>query len=278
MILFLEMCQTSQIELSSGVHTYCDIGNRDCTILLLHGFAFRQGMYPLAEALLPDFRVVIPDLPFSTKPDFHVAHNLENYKKSLFELVQKLKLENVSIFGNSVGGTLGLMCCMKNPQLFDKLVVRCPLWSSKQLPAYLQIKPVLALHDHLSKNKILARKMLSLFYHLSAKMSPVEGDLVRENEPQRPIPYRDDQIDPVVLSKFLGNLVKVKIEDTQLNSIPNETLVLWGELDTFISREWGAILNQILPNSQFMSVVGEYHNIATVNPNTLAKAILKFVF
>lgn len=270
------MFQTSQIELSSGVHTYCDAGNGDRTILLLHGFAFRQGMYPLVEALIPDFRAVILDLPFSTKHDFQPAHSLENYTISLLELVQKLKLENVSIFGNSVGGTLGLMCCMKSPQLFDKLVVRCPLWSKVQLPAYLQIKSIIALHAYLSKNKFLARKMLSIFYHLSARMSPVEGDLVGEYESQSPIPYGDDQIDPVVLSRFLGKLVQVELED-RLASISNETLVVWGEQDTFIRSAWGAKLNQLLPISQCIEMPGEYHNIATINPRTLAKVISNFV-
>ena len=270
------MYQTGQIELSSGLHTYCDLGNGDRTMLLLHGFAFRQGMYPLAEALLPDFRVVIPDLPFSTNHNFLRAHNLENYAEFLREFVQKLKLENVSIFGNSVGGTLGLMCCIKKPEQFDRLIIRCPLWSQEQLPDYLQIKSLLALHKLLTRNRFYALNALRLFYRISARMSPMEKKPGRENN-QSPLPYTDDQIDPVVLSKFLGNLVQVKIEDAQLNSIPNETLVLWGELDTFISSEWGANLNQILPNSRFVSAVGEYHNIATVDTKVLTNMISEFV-
>jgi pimeloyl-ACP methyl ester carboxylesterase len=270
------MYQTSQIELSSGVHTYCNLGNADRTMLLLHGFAFRQGMYSLAEALLPDFRVVIPDLPFSTKHEFQCAHNLEKYTDFLLEFVQKLRLEDVSIFGNSVGGTLGLMCCVSKPEQFDKLIVRCPLWSQEQLPDYLQIKSLLALHNFLSGNRFYARNALRLFYRISARMSPVEEKPDRENE-QSPLPYREGQINPVVLSKFLGDLVQVKIEDAQLNLILNETLVLWGELDTFITSEWGATLNQILSNSHFVSAVDEYHNIATVDTKAMINMISEFV-
>ena len=107
-------------------------------------------------------------------------------------------------------------------------------------------------------------------------MSPVEGDLAQKNEAQSSIPYREDQIDPVVLSRFLGHLVQVEIKD-RLASVANETLVLWGERDTFIPSEWGTKLDWLLPNSQYMEMPGEYHNIATVHPKTLAKVISEFV-
>jgi pimeloyl-ACP methyl ester carboxylesterase len=270
---------TSQIELNSGVHTYCDIGTADRTMLLLHGFALQQGMYPVAKALLPDFRVVIPDLPFATKQDFHSTHSLENYTVSLLEFVKSLELKNVSIFGNSVGGTLGLMCCIEQPQQFYRLVVRCPLWSRKQLPTYMQYKPLIRLHGYLSRNRFIALKLLKIFYSMSARMSPMDGTKAITNAANRTrshIPYKENQIYPVVLSSFLGHLVQVELE-SQLSAISNKTLILWGELDRFIQSSWGNYLNQHLPESQFMEMVGEYHNIATSRPRVLAKIISEFV-
>src|SRR5210317_1364859 len=99
---------TKKIKLNSGVHTYCDSGDSDHSLLLLHGFSFRPGLYPLLKALSLDFRVVIPDLPFSTRNDFRFGHNVQNYVDYLLEFIDALGLENISIFGNSVGGTLGM--------------------------------------------------------------------------------------------------------------------------------------------------------------------------
>ena len=271
--------QIRQIELRTGVHTYCDLGDSDRTLLLLHGFSFRQGLYPLMEALQPGFRVIAPDLPFVTNQKFRNEHTLENYVDLLMEFVQILDLKDVSIFGNSVGGTLGLMCCMVNPLRFDKLIVRCPLWSSKQLPSYLRIKPLVNLHGYLSESKFFALKMLALFYRMSARMSPTEGNPITEknaNRLQSLVPYKDDQIDPVVLSRFLGHLIQVEIEN-QMSTVQNSTLILWGKQDMFISSEWAGRLNQLLPVSKSMSLVGEYHNIATTDPKILATIIDGFV-
>ena len=130
------------------MHTYCDIGDSDRTLLLLHGFSFRQGMYPLME-------------------------DASNRSKSL-------------------------------------------------------------------------------------------------------LPFKEDQFNPVVLSKFLGQLIQVEIE-SEMKSVPTRTLAIWGEQDTFILSKWGAQLDQFLSDSEYMEMAGEYHNIATIKPNSLAHIISGFV-
>jgi pimeloyl-ACP methyl ester carboxylesterase len=200
-----------------------------------------------------------------------VSHTLDSYVDFLLEFVQALGLRNLSIFGESVGGTLAWLCGVKSPEQFDKLMVRCPLWSSKQLPGYLQNTQLISVHHHLSGNPLYARFALSLFYNISARMSPVD-----KKDKKSPLPYEDGQVNPVVLNRFLGHLVQVEFEDA-LNSLPNETLVLWGALDSFVSSAWGRYLSQILPVSQYLEMPGEYHNIATTDPKIMAKHISIFV-
>jgi pimeloyl-ACP methyl ester carboxylesterase len=168
---------------------------------------------------------------------------------------------------------------MANPGQFDRLVVRCPLWSSKQLPNYMQFKPLVGLHGYLSRSRFLSLKLLEMFYRVSARMSPVDGNKSNNydgDEPESPIPYKEDQINPVVMSSFLGRLVQVEIE-SRLSSIPNKTLILWGELDKFIRSSWGNYLNQLLPDSRYVELAGEYHNIATSGPKAIAKIISEFL-
>lgn len=270
--------QTHQIKLRSGVHTYCDVGDSKHTILLLHGFSFRQGLYPLVAALKPIFRVVVPDLPFSTRNHFRLDHTLENYTETLLEFVQKLGLEEISIFGNSVGGTLGMMCCMRNPQQFEWLLVRSPLWSRAQLPAYLRIRPLIKFFSHLSKNRSIALKIIDIFYRTSTRMSPVQDVAMakRADRVRNMGHYGEDYINPIVLTRFMGHLVQVEIGD-QLHTLQNTTLILWGERDNFVTSKWGAKLDQILPDSQFLVMPGEYHNIVTSDTATLAEVIEGFI-
>ena len=77
-------CPKQSVQLSTGAHTYCDVGDADRTLLLLHGFSFRPGLYPLAEYLQSDFRVVMPDLPFTTKAHAFRDHTLAHYVNFLF--------------------------------------------------------------------------------------------------------------------------------------------------------------------------------------------------
>ena len=265
--------QTHGVELPSGVHTYCDSGDSNHTLMFLHGFSLRQGLYPLMDILKSHFRVVIPDLPFSSINDFHLPHRLENYVVFLLEFVQQLELENISIFGNSVGGTLGLLCCMTAPKQFNRLIVRCPLWTFRQLPSYMQNKPLFNLHNQLSNNKRYSKLALNIFYGVSARMSPANGNSRRNKSIH---PYKYGQINPIVMSQFLGHLIQIDIE-SQLQTIPNDTLILWGGLDSFITSEWGNYLNHILPNSRYLEMIGEYHNISTVQTDKLTKIISVFL-
>ena len=87
---------TRYIELASGKHTYCDIGNSDHTLLLLHGLSFRHGLYPLIEELAPGFRILALDLPFSDRHGFRNDHTLDHYVDFVLDFIDKLALKNLS--------------------------------------------------------------------------------------------------------------------------------------------------------------------------------------
>ena len=86
------------------------------------------------------------------------------------------------------------------------------------------------------------------------------------------LPFKEDQFNPVVLSKFLGQLIQVEIK-SEIRSVPTRTLAIWGEQDTFILSKWGAQLDQFLSDSEYMEMAGEYHNIASIKLNSLAHII-----
>jgi pimeloyl-ACP methyl ester carboxylesterase len=263
---------TRQINLHRGGLTYGEIGDSGPTLLMLHGFAFRQGLHPFMERLGAHFRVIAPDLPFSNRIDFQAGHTLENYAGSIIDLIDALGLEKVSLFGNSVGGTLGLLCCLWAPGRIDRLVIRCPLWSKAQLPFYLRIKPLVDLHILLSGISAYNTWALDLFYNQSAKMSDLDKQVV----PGSNKPYISGEIDPAVLSRLLGHLVRVEI-GADLHRIENETLVLWGGSDRFIDPVWGNRLSGLLPNSRCLSMDSEYHNITTADPDALSEIFSQFI-
>ncbi len=266
--------RTHHIHLPSGSLTYCDIGDSETSILLLHGLSFRLGLYPLIERLIPHFRVVALDLPFVKQDPSPANPGHQGYVDLILEFISAKRLKNPAIFGNSLGGTLGLMCALDNPATFSKLILRAPLWTRLQLPGYLRLAPLVIAHQWLSGLDAYAKFALDTIYTLSEKMSP------RDDNAAASTPHKDllaqYQVNPTVLSAFLGRLVQVELSD-QIPNIPNPTLVLWGQLDTLTPSIWGARLSQYLPEARFLEVAGEYHNMATTDPDALAENIKAFI-
>jgi pimeloyl-ACP methyl ester carboxylesterase len=262
------------LQLPSGTLTYCDIGDSEATIILLHGLSFRPGLYPLIEHLLPHFRVIALDLPFTNAHRFPGGPHPERYADLILAFIATLELQTPAFFGNSLGGTLGLLCAHRDPGAFSKLILRAPLWTQAQLPTYLRSTPLVTAHRWLSRTNVYARFALDMIYSLSEKMSPQYGNATTS------ISHRDlliqYQVNPTLLSTFLGYLVQVELRGLAA-SISTPTLVLWGQKDTLTPSIWGSRLSQCLPNAQFWETPGEYHNMATTNPKTLAADIAGFV-
>lgn len=262
------------IDLPSGPLTYCDIGDSGPMILLLHGLSFRPGLYPLIEQLRPHFRVIALDLPFTRQNHDPSDPTPQRYVDRILEFLAALRLCKTAIFGNSLGGTLGLLCALRHPDIFSHLILRAPLWTRAQFPTYLRIKPLNAAHRWLSRLEPYANFALDTIYALSEKMSP------QDENAQAPISHRElfaqYQVNPTVLSAFLGNLLLVDLRD-QLHRISNPTLVLWGQRDTLTPSIWGARLSRRLPDARFLEITAEYHNMATTDPQALADHITTFV-
>ncbi len=88
---------------------YWDNGqDSDVCVLMLHGLGGNhEGLLPIAQHIT--CRVVIPDLPGYGLSDELEEHSLENYTESLFALCKQLSLNNVIVFGHSLGSAIALM-------------------------------------------------------------------------------------------------------------------------------------------------------------------------
>ena len=78
---------TKNISLSSGKHTYLDLGEGGETLVMIHGLSFKQGLYPLINKLRSHFRIIVPDLPFLERHGFPFDHTVENYIRCIIELI-----------------------------------------------------------------------------------------------------------------------------------------------------------------------------------------------
>ena len=98
-------------------------------VLLLHGLAdsllsWYCNIYALADA---GFRVIAPDLPGfgdSDKPD-HLEYDPVSAAEFVYDLSLVLKLEKVSLVGNSAGGLISGLFALEHPDMVDRMALVC---------------------------------------------------------------------------------------------------------------------------------------------------------
>lgn len=97
-------------------------------IVLLHAFTHNAMFFaPLAEYLSnKGYYVICPDMPGRGKSDYLTKsknYNYWLYVDDLFLILNYLKIDQVSLFGNSMGGILSVLFTEKYPRMVKKIVL-----------------------------------------------------------------------------------------------------------------------------------------------------------
>lgn len=89
------------------------------TVLLLHGFTADKNVWPrFARHLLPDYSVLIPDLPGygESSHDAAASYSIPAQAARVIEFLDTLWLTQVHVMGNSMGGELAAYLAAAYPQ------------------------------------------------------------------------------------------------------------------------------------------------------------------
>jgi len=115
-----------------GIRVHARIGGRPDAppLLLLHGFPQTHAMWPrVAQALAPDFRLVLPDLRGygdSAKPAAapdHAAHAKRAMAADLAGLMRRLGHRRYGVCGHDRGGRVAHRLALDHPQAVSRLAV-----------------------------------------------------------------------------------------------------------------------------------------------------------
>lgn len=108
------------------------IGNGEQAMVFAHGFGCDQNMWRFVyPAFQKDFKIVLFDYVGSGNSD-EKAYNrskynsLQGYADDIIEILNELSLKSVIFVGHSVSSMIGMLAAIKQPQLFDKLVMVGP--------------------------------------------------------------------------------------------------------------------------------------------------------
>jgi pimeloyl-ACP methyl ester carboxylesterase len=114
----------------SGGSQYVRVGGRGPAVLLLHGFGDTGDMWiPLAEILVQDHTVIIPDLRGMGLS----SHQDGGYEKTaqardLASILDKLKVQNVALVTHDIGNMVGYaLAALYPPRVIRWVVMDAPL-------------------------------------------------------------------------------------------------------------------------------------------------------
>ena len=239
-----------------GVHTVVKAIGNGPAVLALHGAATIEG-YDWARGLADRFRVYLPFHPgFGESGAGPHITGMQDMLIHNLRLVSALGLEKPHLVGHSMGGWMAAELAAVAGERFGRLVLIAPagLNHPEHPGAVLGAIAPEAFPGYLAHNVEVAAR-----YFPGGSECPSGEAFVAAREKEGPA---------------LGNILKVHGMGHPnlgrwLSRIPNETLVVWGDMDRMLPASQAPIWEKSIPDARTLIVTGTGHFVMQEDPRTV---------
>jgi pimeloyl-ACP methyl ester carboxylesterase len=217
-------------------------------VVLVHGFGVSGAyMLPIARALAPSFSAFVPDLPGQGKStQLRGQVSISRLAAALGAWVEAEGLIRPAFVANSMG-------C----QVVTELAARRPT----------RVGPMVLVGPTVDPARRAARRQLVSALQASA----------REPFSLLALMARDDRPTGVrTLLSTARSVLADRIED-RLPLIEQRALVVYGDKDSFVGREWAERVAGLLPRGRLRVVPGEPHAVHYTQPELVAGLVRELV-
>jgi len=242
-------------------------------VVFIHGIgASMYGWrYQLAPLVAAGYRVVTFDnrgFGFSDKPA-HGYHNAE-YAHLVVSLLDSLGIASAVLVGHSMGGAIGAEVALAHPDRVRGLVLIDAAGYGVRWPGVLKVArwPFLGAIATTFRGKWITRRILRSTFAEPGKVSATDID-----QYYAPVPDRD-------FGRALRGVLREFRFDTlggRLGSVQTPTLILWGDLDRWISIRDGSRFARELPRSEFVVLEHTGHDAPEESPDQVNRLLLDFL-
>lgn len=234
------------IEINGYNINYKESGTAGPVVVLLQGWGTSLAVYDsVAACICEKYRVIQLDLPgFGDSEEPREAWNVDAYADFFVEFMKKLEIEKATLLGHSYGGRV-IIKLANRPQLPFEITNIVLVDSAGILP-----RKTFSQNMKIKKYKIL-KKFLNI--KIIYAMFPELIDSWRNSQGSED--YRNAT--PVMRQC----LVMAVNEDLTglLSGILQDTLLIWGELDTATPLSDGKLMEQLIPNAGLATIQGAGH-------------------
>jgi len=210
-------------------YSYIDEGEGQ-TFLLLHGlFGALSNWEKVVSKFSKHYRIIIPMLPIYTLP--LKKSGVEGIAKFVTEFVDAFDLSNMIVMGNSLGGHVGLVYILQQPEKVKKLILTgsSGLFENSMGGSFPRIQS----YDYVKE------KVGYTFYDPGT----VSEEYVQEVYQTFKSPQKTLRLIAIARSAQRNNVAD------QLPSIKSPVLLIWGLNDTITPPAVAHEFNKLIPNS-----------------------------
>ncbi|HZY79342.1 MAG TPA: alpha/beta hydrolase [Cyclobacteriaceae bacterium] len=238
---------------------YIDAGDGP-PVIFLHGLFGKLGMWRSSvEALMKNYRVVVPRLPIFELPA--ESTNIRHLAEVLHEFIECHNLRDVNLVGHAIGGQVALMYANYHPRNVDRIVLTGSAGLFESLDFKMAMSPEATNYDFINK------QVRSAFYN--AEDAPEQ--LVDEI-------YASIQSSPRRLN--ISSLIQSSKTDTVevfLNNLDHRVMLLWGLQDKITPPEVALHFHDFLRNSEVRFIEKCGHLPMVEEPEIFSKHLLSFL-
>lgn len=238
-------------------------------IVILHGWGkdMTGERYAELKAKLEKkgYKVFSPDLPgFGKNSLKKVALQFDDYVSFVHtyieEILKETKEDKVILIGHSFGGRIAIRFTSLYPGLVKKLI----LSGASGLP-----------QQHLSVKKMIIQTLTKILRPIFSipPFSYIYASL------RKLVYYSIGEMDYYKagnLTKTFKNVYQISIKD-DLENIHIPTLLIWGELDTFVPLSDGEYMHNHIYRSKLLVVKKGTHRLPYTHPDIFVKNVLDFI-
>lgn len=251
--------------------TYLEGGEGD-PVVLVHGFGGDKGNWVyLAWYLTGDYHVIIPDLPgFGDSTRLWTAsYDYPDQVERLHAFLSQMKLTQVNLVGNSMGGEICGLYTVKYPKevksltLIDSAGVNPPKQSELNKLLAEGQNPLIA-----GNEAEYDRLMDFMFVKSPYIPGPVKENMVAEAIAHKPLNEKTFK----VLTKHIHTL------EAGLDKIEAPVLIIWGNQDQVFDVSSVFVYKEALKNKPSITIIKNAgHLPMTENPKETAEAFKIFM-
>ncbi len=236
---------------------YVDEGQGQ-VLMLLHGlFGALSNWEDVVNLFSKNFRVIIPMLPIYDMPIKEAG--LEGLRKFVEDFVIMKNLDHMIIMGNSLGGHVGLLYTLSNPDKVAKLILTgsSGLFENTMGGSY----PRRGSYDYIKE------RVAYTFYDPQVASKELVDEVF---ETTRSIP-KCMRIVAIAKSAQRNNLTE------ELHNIKVPTLLVWGLNDTITPPMVGHDFNRLIPNSELKFIDKCCHAPMMEQPTKFNEIVVDFL-